>query len=634
MERLAVLAVAAAVAACETPRCVDLDLDGRGEGCTLGPDCDDANAARGADCVGVPPPDCELSPTATGCPCLAGAATDCFPGAPEEAGVGLCRPGRTRCVAGHWWLCDGSQGPRFEICDTRDQDCDGLADEGVRSPCGGCTSGCDGDVWGEPFAESGGGIAITAGGELTLARTESATATIWVPNSAEGTVSRIDAATASETARYATGDRGLVALEPSRVAVDWNGDAWVANRAFGATSSVVRIAGTPDRCVDRDGDLSISTSSGPSDVLPWGADECVTLAVDVGGPGEIARALAIDGNRGLDGSSGGDVWVGLHDGEAFVEIDGLSGIVLRRVEVPGFSPYAAAFDPWGVLWSLERDGYLARIDPRVDPPEVSVLEAPLACWLFYGLAIDGEGRLLVTGFSCDQVTTFDPRTGRWRELRTAASPRGAAWDGTDVWVAHTGGLVSRISLDPLRTIGTHALASGTYEPETTIGMASDGIGSVWAISEHGEGDIGIATRVETSSGAPTAQVEVGLAPHTQGDPASAIRFGEFVDEGTASHLFSGCGEGDPTRWVRLHATIDPGSDGAVRFEVRHAADAASLAGAAWTVLGTAPTAPPPYDLSLPEGGVAEVRLTLSVSARLGAPRVRRVGIEWVCPGPM
>ena len=68
-------------------------------------------------------------------------------------------------------------------------------------------------------------------------------------------------------------------------------------------------------------------------------------------------------------------------------------------------------------------------------------------------------------------------------------------------------------------------------------------------------------------------------------------------------------------------------------DVRHAVTEAGLAAAAWTRLGEIPDAPSPWALTLPVGGVIEVRLTLEVDGQIGAPRVRRVGVEWRCPGP-
>ncbi|MCZ7683542.1 MAG: hypothetical protein M5U28_34075 [Sandaracinaceae bacterium] len=69
------------------------------------------------------------------------------------------------------------------------------------------------------------------------------------------------------------------------------------------------------------------------------------------------------------------------------------------------------------------------------------------------------------------------------------------------------------------------------------------------------------------------------------------------------------------------------------LEARHAASASELRAASFVRLGTLPEEPAPYPLELPAGGVVELRLTLEVDGVAGAPRVRRVGLEWACPGP-
>ncbi len=628
----------------DAPACVDLDGDSFGAGCTRGPDCDDRNAARITDCDRFPPPDCRATPLATGCPCLGGALVECYAGPAETIGVGPCRSGRAACVNGTWGLCRGEVAPRGETCDGADQDCDGRVDDGVRSPCGGCDPSCEGGVWGEsdaPF-EAGGGLDVSPEGLLTLARETRVSATLWAANTGDDTLSKIDAASAREVARYRTGGDS-----PSRVAVDYAGDVWVANRAFDAQGSVTKIAGERARCVDRDGDGAITTSGGPGEVLDAGADECVLFTVPVGLTGEVPRALAIDGDRGLDGVSGGDAWVGLHDGERVIELDGITGAVRTEVAVPGVQPYAAHVDAWGTVWVAEREGRLARIDrrsgdaPGVVPP-VSIVEAPLPCYLLYALDGDAWGRLAMTGFSCDQIVLYDPASEVWRTLATEPSPRGIALDPAgNAWVTHTGGTLSRFTRagDSLRRVETVSLASGGLTPSEPIGVALDTLGHVWTVATGGApGELGVATRLpaEPMSGSawePDARVAVGFAPHSQGDLTGATLRGGFVAEGEARRVFAGCPDGG-TRWTALHAVVRNGAASRVRVSVRHAAEPGALEAASFAVLGLVPgDAAPPWALAFPEGGVLEVLVQLETDATDGAPRVERIGVEWRCPGP-
>ncbi|HJL34038.1 MAG TPA: hypothetical protein RMI62_33410, partial [Polyangiaceae bacterium LLY-WYZ-15_(1-7)] len=470
------LALVAPACGGDGPGCVDTDLDGFGEGCELGPDCDDRNAARTDDC--------DADPFATGCPCLPGLA-ECYPADPATRDVGVCTGGQAICRGGVWGLCEGAVLPRFETCEGSDQDCDGRVDEGVLSPCGACTPGCVGGVWGEgdaPFVE-GEDTALTPAGRLTLRREERLEATVWIVNSAEATVSKIDAESATEVARYFSGGP-----EPSRVAVDWLGDAWVANRHFGGVSTVRKIAGDLARCVDRDGSGTIETASGPT---PLEDDECVLLTVEVGGVGGVARALAVDGNRGPDGGAGGDLWVGLHDEEAILHLDGTSGAVVERFETPGFQPYAAVFDDFGTLWMISRDGFLLEL-PRFEPGAAPIVRAvPLACFLLYGLDVDARGRVFVTGFSCDSMSLYEPELERWTTIDAPPSVRGAVLDDAGrAWAAHTDGRVSRVRFDPLRVEETFDLRGEGVTPIESIGAAYDAFGQVWVASSSGGGEGG------------------------------------------------------------------------------------------------------------------------------------------------
>jgi hypothetical protein len=66
------------------------------------------------------------------CDGLTDEGCDCITGATRSCGIdtGECARGTETCdAAGDWGACAGSIGPATEVCNTRDDDCDGLADE-------------------------------------------------------------------------------------------------------------------------------------------------------------------------------------------------------------------------------------------------------------------------------------------------------------------------------------------------------------------------------------------------------------------------------------------------------------------------------------------------------------------------
>ncbi len=70
-----------------------------------------------------------------GCVCPVDATQDCYQGDEATRGVGVCRDGLQTCIEGRRWSpgCDGQILPSAEECDTVDNDCDSVTDEGC--PC-------------------------------------------------------------------------------------------------------------------------------------------------------------------------------------------------------------------------------------------------------------------------------------------------------------------------------------------------------------------------------------------------------------------------------------------------------------------------------------------------------------------
>jgi hypothetical protein len=238
---------------------------------------------------------------------------------------------------------------------------------------------------------------------------------IWLANTEEGTVSKIDTMSGTEEGRYATGPHHPDG-SPSRTSVNQFGDAVVVNRLPGG---IAKIAATQEGCVDADGDGTIETSSGPQDVLPWGSDECVLWYTEIPSPNLIEngpRPVAWEGVEAIVDPDGGcshvepRVWVAFLDEDARAwRLAGDTGVVLDEVEIPWSAdqPYGGAVDGEGDFWIVaESDEFVVEVDAETlawhnFPPGAD----------YYGVAMDAEGHVWGGVSSAGGISHFDPAAG-------------------------------------------------------------------------------------------------------------------------------------------------------------------------------------------------------------------------------
>lgn len=329
---------------------------------------------------------------------------------------------------------------------------------------------------------------------------------IWIANSGEGTVSKIETQTMTEVGRYRAKES---AGDPSRTSVNLNGDVAVANRNGG----LVKFYANQADCVDRNGNGVIETSSGANDVLPWGEEECRAWYTDFDYQSQrpvawtagewnastcryddamVWTSGANDSGKGnqcdkqVDGPDECDDGPGAKtDGIDVILVDGGDGTVIETVNIPDVSPsyfgiYGGAVDADGNFWGSQLGtGSLVRVN--LSDFSYGVYAMPVSG---YGMTVDAAGYV----WTCSQdVARFDPQTETWATA-TVGGSGGCMEDGNGtLWLA-TQGLVA-VDTETLQVLKTIALpGGGGGMPEGggdggyVHGVSIDFQGYVWGVS--------------------------------------------------------------------------------------------------------------------------------------------------------
>ncbi len=338
---------------------------------------------------------------------------------------------------------------------------------------------------------------------------------IWISNSAEGTVSRIDTRSRVERGRYKTA--GGLTQSPSRTSVNLEGDVAVVNRL----GSVTKIIADPERCPDVDNNGVVRTSQGPDDVLVWGDDECIawsTLLPPRSRPaawtaGEIVGEGCDAHYEGIElwtsGPEGDDTWV--------YRLSSETGEILDQVSIPGiagiYGIYGGAVDAHGDFWGIVYDeGPLVHVHREDMSFEVHPLPQPSA----YGMTVDNLGRAWIGGFE-GTLQRYDPETNTWTSVATGLTSllRGMTQHKNgDLWIA---GLspsgVLQVDTDQATVINWHTDLPGIGKP---TGTSIDFDGYVWMVDQTA-GDSGGAFVLDPHTGSVEAFVEGLNGPYTYSD---------------------------------------------------------------------------------------------------------------------
>jgi hypothetical protein len=309
---------------------------------------------------------------------------------------------------------------------------------------------------------SGDGVSVDPIGRITLNSQDIEINYAWIANWKMGTVSKFDTKNLlpdggiHEVGRYISvfpldgrgrrnSSSSASVYDPSRTAIDVNGDMWVANFAShpGQYFSVTKVAGSPFNCVDRNGNGRIDTSvDDPADVANYGIitpneylnpsdptnpllyDECVLFTQELGdnnvsgrfGEGSISIAAAPEGGPG-------DVWVGTWLDRRMWRLDPFTGVPKAipagtnvgqlpdgggmYISVPSLEPYGSAVDSKNRLWVVARtQNSVAVIDANTASLLVNLISPPSGFPRGgYGIAVDKQGRVWVPNWGSGPTAT-------------------------------------------------------------------------------------------------------------------------------------------------------------------------------------------------------------------------------------
>jgi len=494
-----------------------------------------------------------------------------------------------------------------EECNEMDDDCDGAVDEGISSSCGNCDPNCHqlevgpgGDEGFSADTPASTGVKVDADGHLSMGasdgQTDLAFTYIWIANSAEDTVSKLDTQSGAELARY------RVCSNPSRTSVDMYGDVWVACRGKKgqAPGGVAHIAASEIRCKDKDNNGALETSGDAdgdgkisgAELLDKGKDECVLLITDPSGAGHQQKSLAVDKYN--------HPWVGDWDDLRLRRLDPVSGQVVQTVDLTPTKPYGLVVDGDGVIWiSGHSSCNVGRLDPET--LDLKHHKMPGCTGILYGIAVDLQGDIWVPNMENARVYHLRPDTLEVTEVKTdpklgyvrgvAASADGRIYVGHHTPTCVQGRSVSVIDAASDQVVGV--LGAAQYGVSGPTGVALDYQGFVWAINQCTDS----ATKIDPTTGQTLGIFPVGDGPYTYSDMTGYSLHTFASPKAVYTHVLGSVGPSDKTVWSWLDMDLNAMGQSAVLVRLRVADTVTQLESSPWSEpFGPFPPASFPLDL--------------------------------------
>ena len=467
--------------------------------------------------------------------------------------------------------------------------------------------------------------ACTDPSTLCLDAATTALSHAWIANSASAEVVKVNVDTGAVEVKVDSGG-----YWPSRTAVDVsNGSVWVGNRGSTDPSAF------DDPC-NWNGDCS--------NVMHFAADGAFICRADVPG---IVRAVAIDKD--------GFVWAGSWLNREMYKI---SPTVVDKTQIPHRCtiesvvdvvgrPYGAVGDSAGNIWIVNNDNWLSNFEPtaqslqQIDAATATVVgtyQPPpslAGCYQNYGMALDGQGRVVIGSEACFGVFRFTPgpNSWEWRHI-PEGTPRGVVVGSTghlytalscalpNCWGPSSLRHIARVDPD-FQGHDVIDLGPGVVYP---VGASMDHKGRFWTTGRFSH----TAARVEVLDWDTGPQVDTfttdGLDPYTYSD-MTGLQFQMFVHpEGTWTKVLDAGTSSLTWQLLAWSGKEEPGVTD-IAGRARSATSVAGLPAAQWTPYST--TSPMLLNGLAVHGRYLEVQIRLTSTDGVKTPVLDSLTAHWL-----